>query len=310
MFLIAASVSAAFALLYVVSGFIFYRIAIARTPKKFMDEDPAIPEAIRIKDPDLRSWWDSSEKREERARSFDGLELVADYLPTDGDPELAVILLHGYTGTGPSMRRYARLFRERFKCAVLTPDLRGHGRSGGSYIGFGLHDSRDLLVWVNRVAELVGTETPIFLMGVSMGAATALIASGAELPRSVAGIISDCAYSDARAELRHKLRMLYRLPSFPFIGAAELATRILAGYRLRDASPLRAVARATVPILFIHGEADRFVPPSMARALFDAAASRKELFVAAEAGHAESYAATGTAYADRVANFVRPLIHR
>jgi fermentation-respiration switch protein FrsA (DUF1100 family) len=298
--------AAAFLLLaYFVSGFVFYRIAIARTPKKFLDTDPSLPENVDGITEEVSAWWEAQEKREIRVRSFDGLELAADYLPAPEPTDVAAILIHGYTGTGPTMKRYARLFRERFGCDVLTPDLRGHGRSGGGYIGMGLHDARDIHSWMERLAPLRGKDVRVVLFGVSMGASTALLAAEAAPGPRIACVVSDCAYSDAGRILAYKLKKLYGLPSFPLLGAASNVCRILAGYDPRSVSPLAAVARASAPFLFIHGDADTFVPAEMAEELFAAAApERKELFIVPGAAHADSYRTAGSAYADRVAAFV------
>jgi pimeloyl-ACP methyl ester carboxylesterase len=293
---------------YFLSGWIFYRIAVARTRKKFLDDDPSLPPSVAAKDEELLAWWDAQEKREVRISGFGGLNLVADYLPDPKPNKLVVVLVHGYTGTGPSMKRYARLFRERFDCDILCPDLRGHGRSDGKYIGFGLHDSLDLRLWLGKITELRGAEARIVLFGVSMGASTVLMTASdsAQGTRpNIACAISDCGYSDARDILAYKLKKLYRLPRFPFLNAVSLFTRVIAGYELREASPIDAVARSSVPLLFIHGDADVFVPVDMGRALYAAARSeKKELYIVPDAGHAESYNIAGKNYAERVSRFV------
>ena len=294
-------------LFYFVSGLVFYRIAIARTPKKFLDTDPSLPESVDGVTEEVAAWWDAQEKREERILSFDGLELVADYLSASGPTDAVAVLMHGYTGTGPTMKRYARLFRERFGCDILTPDLRGHGRSGGNYIGMGLHDSKDIVGWLERIVALRGKEVRFILFGVSMGASTALMAAAAAgSSQRIACVVSDCAYSNAGRILAYKLKKLYGLPSFPFLDAASFVCRILAGYDPRTVSPLAAVAGTSAPMLFIHGDADTFVPVEMARELFAAAASKKkELYLVSGAAHADSYRTAGNEYADRVADFVR-----
>lgn len=297
--------AAAAGLLYLAVGLVFYRIAVARTGKKgFLSGDPSLPDSVRGADAEALAWWEAAPKEEIRIRSFDGLELVADYFPAPRPAAAVAVLAHGYTAAGPSMRRYARLFQERLGCSLIVPDLRGHGRSEGGYIGFGLHDARDLRSWIGAALEREGKEARIVLFGVSMGAASALIACGGGLPANVACAVSDCAYSDAREELAFKLRRLYGLPRFPALNAVETVTRFLAGYRLSDASPRAAAARSSVPVLFIHGDADGFVPAGMARELYAAAAAEKELFIVPEAGHAESFHTAGEAYAERVANFV------
>lgn len=304
-----AAIAALPLILYFVTGFVFYFIAVARSKKAFLDDDPSRPDSLSLPDEALSRWWEEQPKTEVRIRSADGLELAADWLPAPGGelrPAFAAVLAHGYSGTGPTMKRYARLFRERFSCDILTPDLRGHGRSEGGYIGFGLRDAEDLRLWIDRVAVLRGSELPVVLFGVSMGGAAVLGAAGTDLPPNVACAVSDCAFSDARAILAYKARRLYHIPAFPAVDALRTATALLARYDLAEASPRRSAARAAVPLLLIHGEADTFVPPSMARELYDAAPrGRAELYLVPEAGHAEAYRTAGGAYADRVETFVR-----
>ena len=295
---------------YIAIGLVFYRIAIARTDKKFLSHDPSLPDSVRENDDPLGKWWEAQEKREERIRSSDGLNLVADYLPASKPDALAFILVHGYSGTGPTMKRFARIVRERFDCAVLTPDLRGHGRSEGTYIGFGLRDAEDLHLWVNRLIELRGKDVKIVLLGASMGGAAVLTATGMDLPPNVVCVISDCGYSNARDILSYKIKKMYGLPAFPVVNAVASMTSLLAGFRLNDASPREAVKRASVPILFIHGEADDFVPVEMAHELYAAAPGEKKLFIVPGAGHAESCKIAGKNYDDLVESFVGAALAR
>lgn len=289
-------------LLYFGAGAAFYRLAVARTKKGFLDTDPSLPASSP--DADLNAWWNAQPKTEERIRSADGLGLAADWLPFPAKPSFAAVLVHGYTGTGPTMKRYARLLRERFDCDLLAPDLRGHGRSDGGYIGFGLRDAEDLRLWIDWLIERRGPDIPIILYGVSMGGAAVLTAAGSALPTNVRCVVSDCGYSDAREILAHKAKKLYGLPRFPAVAALRSATALLARYDLAEACPRRAVARTKLPILFIHGDADDFVPPRMAEELFSASGGAKELYLVTGAGHAQAYQTAGAAYAERVAAFI------
>ncbi|MFA6508768.1 MAG: alpha/beta hydrolase, partial [Treponemataceae bacterium] len=185
------------------------------------------------------------------------------------------------------------------------PDLRGHGRSEGNYIGFGLPDSEDILKWVDRLICLRGGDVKIVLFGVSMGGATVLTAAGSKPQANVVCAISDCGYSNTRDILGYKIKKLYGLPPFPIVNAVVSITRLIAGYNINEASPRDAVKRSLIPLLFIHGDADAFVPVAMAHELFKAATCEKQILIVPGAGHAESCTVGGTTYEDLVETFIR-----
>ena len=74
------------------------------------------------------------------------------------------------------------------------PDQRAHGRSDSYTITMGAQERYDARAWAYWASVRSSGKVPIFLMGVSMGAATVLLASGLDLPDSVHGIIADCGY--------------------------------------------------------------------------------------------------------------------
>ncbi|MFA6505416.1 MAG: hypothetical protein WCT14_04920, partial [Treponemataceae bacterium] len=80
-------------IIYFFLGLVFYRIAVARSKKEFLSDDPSLPDSVKEKDESLGQWWDGQKKSEERLRSADGLELVADYLPNSKPCKLAFILI-------------------------------------------------------------------------------------------------------------------------------------------------------------------------------------------------------------------------
>lgn len=152
---------------------------------------------------------------------------------------------------------------------VLNVHLRGHGPSGGGALGLGYLDRADMLSWVRRV-ETADPEARIVLFGFSDAAAAMLMASP-DVPPSVAGIVSDSAFTRVDRQLSLLLRERYDLPVFPLIPAGNLACHRRQGFWFGDADPETAVENARVPILFFHGGADGFTPPEMARELFEAA---------------------------------------
>lgn len=223
--------------------------------------------------------------------SFDGLRLHATYFPAGEKQERTkmVICFHGYTSQGMSDYIGLSDYYQKRGFAMLLPDARAHGASEGEYIGFGCLDRQDALGWIRWAIEELGEETEILLHGTSMGAATLLMLSGLSLPEQVKGIVSDCGFTSPKEVFTHVLHSMYHLPAFPLIPGADLVNRKLAGYGMDECNAKREVEKAKVPILFIHGEADTFVPCSMCDEIYEHCASPKSRLIVAGAAHAESY---------------------
>lgn len=238
--------------------------------------------------------------------SYDGLKLHAAYFPpvTDSEKKRVVICFHGYTSKG--MADFIGLTDYYFKrgYTMLHPDARAHGDSEGKYIGFGCLDRKDALKWIDWVLEHCGEDVEIFLHGISMGGATVLMASGLELPPQVKGIISDCGFTSPKEVFTHVLHTMYHLPAFPIINEADVVNRKLAGYGMDECNAKREVARAKLPILFIHGSKDTFVPAYMCQELYDICASRKEMLIVEGAAHGESYFKDMPAYEKALDTFI------
>lgn len=241
-----------------------------------------------------RDWFSESGYAVLKMDAGDGTPLSAYLLENEEANGRWVVICHGYMGSGGAMSSFAQQFYER-GYSLLLPDARGHGRSGGSYIGMGWHDRLDLLDWVGELNENFAPES-ILLYGVSMGGATVLMASGEALPDNVRAIVADCGYTSAWDEFEYQLGALFGLPSFPVMNFASIVTRLRAGYWLGEADALGQVARSTVPILFIHGSEDAFVPVEMVYELYDAAPGDRELVVAEGAGHGSSFTTLGEEY--------------
>ena len=229
--------------------------------------------------------------------SFDGLKLHATYFPAvkEGEQEphtginKVVICFHGYTGEGLSNYVALADYFLKHGYAMLLPDARAHGQSEGEYIGFGCLDRQDALGWIRWVIQERGEDVKIMLHGTSMGGATVLMTSGLDLPDNVKGIVSDCGFTSPKEVFTHVLNSMYHLPAFPAIQGADLINRKLAGYGMDECNAKYEVEKAKVPILFIHGSADTFVPCSMCHEIYDNCRSPKRKLIVEGAAHAESY---------------------
>ena len=228
-------------------------------------------------------------------QSEDGLKLHATWFPKD-DCKKIVICFHGYTSQG--MSDYIGLSGYYLKqgYSMLLVDERAHGQSEGKYIGFGCLDRKDAMKWIAHIVKECGDDVQILLHGTSMGGATVLMTSGLELPPQVKGIISDCAFTSPKEVFTHVLKHMIHLPAFPIMQISEILNRRWAGYGLDECNAAREVKKAKVPILFIHGSADTFVPCSMCDEIYQNCASPKQKLIVDGAAHAESYYKDTAAY--------------
>ena len=296
----------------------FYDVAIARRDKSFLQKSPDLKPAKAAgiagtaaeAAPPLsiweegRAWLDVQAPETVTLTSDDGLRLQGYWLAASPASSRTVILAHGYSADAKSMAVFARHWVEAQGCNVLLPDARGHGASEGDYIGFGWPERRDWVRWIQWVDSRVGPASSVVLHGVSMGGATVMMTSGeADLPRSVKAVVEDCGYTSVRDQLSWNLVRMYKLEPEPIISDTSRLTRQRAGYSFDEASALNQVKRARVPSLFIHGDADTFVPFDMVQRLYAACSSEKALFVVPGAGHGQSMAVDPQGYWRAVADF-------
>ena len=248
------------------------------------------------------SWLNSISKKEINIQSNDKLQLFASEFKLSNESNKWIILVHGYTSEQSSIYDIARHYSDK-GYNVLTPDLRAHGLSEGKYVGMGWLDRNDLLLWIDYLLKNY-RNSEIILHGVSMGAATVMMASGENLPTNVKLIVEDCGYTSVWDIFSFKLKLRFNLSTFPVLNAASFITNVRAGYNYKEASSIDQIKKSVTPILFIHGNADEFVPVNMAYKLYDNANINKELIIVDGAGHAESRLADEELYYESIFSFI------
>lgn len=242
-------------------------------------------------------------------KSADGLKLHGTYFPCEGSKKV-VICFHGYTSEGMNDYSTLAIFYMKNGYNLLLVDERAHGQSEGTYIGFGCLDRHDAKLWIEEMVKKLGEDCKILLHGDSMGGATVLMTTGLELPPQVKAAISDCAFTSAWEVFASVLKNTYHLPAFPLLQIANGMVRKRAGYELDECNAKNEVAKAKIPILFIHGEADTFVPCSMVHELHDACKSEKKLVIIEGAGHVESCYRDADLYEESIESFIFPIMER
>jgi len=236
--------------------------------------------------------------------SDDGLKLLATHFTPRQTSNRWVILVHGYGGNQTYMWNMANAYL-RNGYQVLTPDLRASGHSEGQYITLGILESRDIIVWSKQIIK-DDPAAEIVLHGVSMGAATVMLATANQLPPNVRAVVEDSGYTSAYSMLQKELtKVITQVPPQPILWAANIMTKMRTGVFFSDATPLKAVQHSTIPTLFIHGESDQLVPFAMMGELFAASSApdKKELAVE-DATHAMSYVVAPREYFSTVFKFL------
>ena len=241
--------------------------------------------------------------------SKDGLKLHATYFPC-AESKKVVICFHGYTSEGLNDYSTLALFYMKYGYNLLIVDERAHGKSEGKYIGFGCLDRHDARLWIDYMVERLGEACKILLHGDSMGGATVLMTTGLELPPQVKAAISDCAFTSAWEVFSSVLKNMYHLPPFPLLQIANSMVKKRAGYELDECNAREEVKKAKVPILFLHGDSDTFVPCSMVHELYGACASEKKLVIIEGAGHVESCYRDAEKYQGAIVEFIFPIMDR
>ncbi|MFD0896831.1 alpha/beta hydrolase [Loigolactobacillus binensis] len=213
--------------------------------------------------------------------------LVAHFIPVAASKRV-VIISHGYKGDGATMANYAKMFHE-LGYNVLLPDNRSHGSSAGEYINFGWLDRVDYLDWLQMIIDKVGVTAEIVLFGASMGGATVEMMSGEKLPPQVKVLIADSGYSSIEAELAYLLKKQFHLPKYPFVPLVSLINKRHLGYYLNTVQSTTQLQKNYLPIFFIHGDHDSFVPSEMAFRNYKATQGPRELWLVKGATHVESF---------------------
>lgn len=233
--------------------------------------------------------------------SHDGHRLAGRYYHNRDNAPL-VICFHGYRSNAKRDASGGFWYCKDHGYNVLMPDQRAHGRSQSHTITFGIKERYDVLSWIEYCNQNFGSDVPIVLMGVSMGASTVLMASELGLTPNVRGIVADCGYSSPKDILRSVIRAM-KLPPKSTYWLARLGARIFGGFDPEGASAASAVAHCKVPLLIVHGDADTLVPCSMAHEIYEAASAEKKLLIVEGAEHGVSFYRDTKAYIDALDEF-------
>ena len=288
----------AVALFFLIS-FVCFFITFCAFPENTKEEFP-IPRG-KIYEPyrDVMVQWMKETRalnpKEVSIKSFDGLTLYGKYYEYSKDAPIE-LMFHGYRGNGERdlCGGVQRCFKLGRSCLIV--DQRAAGKSGGKVITFGVKESRDCLKWIDYIIENINSDAKIIITGISMGAATVAIAAGEKLPKNVIAALADCGYTSAK-DIIKKVMTDLKLPPKIFYPFVKFGARIYGGFDLEQYSPIEAMKKCTIPIIFIHGTTDAFVPYEMSVENFNACTHKiKKLVTIENAGHGLAYLKDTDAY--------------
>lgn len=264
-------------------------------------------------DPNLKLWVDSLRRESALRDTFivadDGSKLHALYVRSAIESPNTALIIHGYTDNSIRMLMIGHLYNKEMNYNILLPDLRAHGKSDGEYIQMGWKDRLDILKWIDVTKGIYGDTTRMVIHGISMGAATTMMTSGEDLPENIKCFVEDCGYTSVWDEFKYKLKDEYGLPAFPILHTASLYAQAKVGWNFKEASALEQLKKSKLPMFFIHGDKDTYVPTWMVNKLYEAKQGDKELWVVPNVEHANAYWDCTDEYVTKTNNFVSKYIN-
>ncbi|MFA5340380.1 MAG: alpha/beta hydrolase [Clostridia bacterium] len=292
-----------FSVLSFIAGLIMFKVTLLPKSDRnaFRKKDKDMTEQMKVFHELSKQWIDENTDSTWNLNTFDNLNLSARYI-TGNNEHKWVILVHGYTSVGWHMAPFAK---EYYKMGynILIPDLRGHGESEGQFATMGYYDSVDIIEWIYEIIK-ADVNAKIVLHGISMGAATVMLATGEDLSGHVRCAIEDCGYTSVWEVFSHNMKRMFKLPAFPILYAANVISSAKIKMDFKEVSPLDAVKKSRTPTLFIHGDKDVLVPFNMLDRLYDNASCQKDKLVIRNAIHGESSSKEPDTYYEKVSGFI------
>lgn len=263
--------------------------------------------------PQLVHWLDSLENNNALRDTFitapDGIRLHAFYVRASQATPNTAVLIHGYTGNAIRMLHIGYLYNHELDYNILLPDLRYSGLSEGDAIQMGWLDRKDVIQWIETIPALFGDSIAGVIHGISMGAATTMMVAGETLPKYIHCFVEDCGYTSVWDQFRKELKVQFGLPDFPLLYIASWLCQWQNGWNFKEASALDQVAKCKLPMLFIHGDKDDYVPTWMVEKVFESKPAPKELWIVPGADHSTSYQYYPQEYTQKVKAFMELYNH-
>lgn len=232
--------------------------------------------------------------------SYDGLKLAARYF--DNHSSKTIILFHGYRSSALRDFSCAVEMYTKMGFNILLCDQRSHGRSEGKLITFGVKESCDVKSWIEWLDFKFNPEK-IVLGGMSMGATTVLLACCLDLPKKVKAVVADCGFTSPCDIIKKVAKDSFKINANFFIPILNVCCKIFGKFSIKEANTVDALKKSQIPVLFIHGKADGFVPCEMSERAFKAAPKNSRLLKVENANHGVSFLVDKTTVTNEISDF-------
>lgn len=253
-----------------------------------------------------RHQYEACKKEDVDIFSYDGLKLHGCYIEPHPSSCKVALIVHGYTGALPWSAQFMDIFTHQ-GFNVLLIDQRRHGQSDGEYTTFGYKEKYDVQMWVDWLIARKGSNCAIGLHGQSLGAGTVLEYAAIHHAQ-IRFIIADCPYSDLTDLIRYQIKILNKMPAWPTMALINRLLRRKAGFSMEQVSPVRIMRTCSLPVLFIHGKKDYFVPTWMSEQLHEAKCDPSFLFLIDKASHGTAYCTDKLRYRQAITDFIQTTI--
>lgn len=290
-------------LLLIIAGLIWaFKTAFVRNDIRLMDVDSGPLAKYKETFDEGYKYLDSMKGKRVYTRSIDGLRLAATYY--NNDSETTILLFHGYRSDGRFDFACVVKYYIELGLNVLVVDQRSSGESEGKLITFGIKERYDVVKWVEFINRHYAPKN-IFLSGVSMGASTVMMAANLRLPDNVRGIIADCGFTSATDIIKRVARRAFKINATPILPLLNVGCKMFGKFSLYEIDTVKALSESDIPIFFIHGKCDNFVPCEMSEISYKAARAEKYIYLVENADHGISFLVDPIGIQKQISDFVK-----
>ena len=289
-------------LLFIVLGLIWgFKTAFVRNNVRLIDLDSKSLSQYKEQFEIGFKYIDSYKSKRVFTKSYDNLKLAGKYF--DNDSDSTIILFHGYRSDGRFDFACAVKYYIDMGLNVLIVDQRASGESEGKLITYGIKERHDVVKWAEFVNRHYAPKN-IFLSGISMGASTVMMASNLNLPNNVRGIIADCGFTSASDIIKKVARESFKINATLILPLLNIGCKIYGKFSLDEIDNITALSQSNIPIFFIHGKCDGFVPCEMTEQSYQAAKAEKYICLVDDADHGVSFLKDTKNIKKQIAEFV------
>lgn len=251
-----------------------------------------------------KKWVDAQDIEIIDMQSDRGYMLKGYLLSAKEESNVFVLFAHGYRAdhNGDPINFEKYYYDKGYN--FMSVDHTAAGESGGDFVGFDYFESQDMLKWIDYIVSRFGEDIKIILHGVSMGGAT-VCKMADQVPKQVRLIVSDCAYTSALDQFDETARSTGIPRTKELLSVFNFMNKHLAGFDLEHTNVRPHVISARVPMLFVHGGSDDFVPTKMGYELYGLCQAEKDLLIVDGAEHAQSIMIGYDEYTAKLDEFIK-----